>query len=70
MLTLPRLVDTLPRLVFVFDNVVETTDRFESVVDSDDEETLVRAGRHVTQTTTDGGLWLVLTLPRLVLMPT
>ena len=44
----------MPRLVLVFESVVETIDKFESVVDSD-VETLVR---------------LVETLPRLVLMPT
>ena len=53
-LTLPRLVETLPKLVFVFDNVVETTDKFESVAESD-VETLVR---------------LVDTLPRLELNAT
>ena len=44
----------MPRLVLVFESVVETIDKFESVVDSD-EETLVK---------------LVETLPRLVLIPT
>jgi hypothetical protein len=38
---LPRLVETFPRLVLVLDSVVETTDKFESVVESE-EETLVR----------------------------
>ena len=44
----------MPKLVLVFESVVETVDRFESVVESD-EETLVK---------------LVETLPRLALMPT
>ena len=35
MLIATWLVLTLPRLVLVFDSVVETVDRFESVVESD-----------------------------------
>ena len=38
---MPKLVETLPRLVLVFDSVVETTDRLESVVESE-VDTLVR----------------------------
>ena len=47
----------MPRLVLVLDSVVDTVDRFESVVDNE-LDTLVKLVLIAT--------WLLLTLPRLV----
>ena len=54
----------MPKLVLVFESVVETVDKFESVVDSE-VDTFVRLVETLPRLVLIP-TWLVLTLPRLV----